>query len=131
MKTLAFVVGCLIAAVGAVGILAPSGLVWIADHAVTAAVLYVIATVRVACGFLLIAVASGSRAPKTLRVVGSLLLLAGITTGLMGLVAIERAHAITAWWLRQGPAVVRLRGIPLLVLGGVIAYACTPARRAG
>ncbi len=130
MKTLAFVIGLLIVAVGAVGIIAPSGLVWIAEHSVTSGAFYVIATVRVAFGLVLISVASVSRAPKTLRVLGYLILIAGITTALTGLVAIESAHAIIEWWLLQGSGVIRLTGIPLLALGGFVAYACAPARRA-
>jgi hypothetical protein len=130
VKTLAFVIGLLIVTVGAVGIIAPSSLVWIAEHSVTSGTFYVIATVRVAFGLILISVASVSRAPKTLRVLGYIILIAGITTALMGLVAIERAHAIIEWWLRQGSSVIRLTGIPVLALGGFIAYACAPARRA-
>jgi hypothetical protein len=130
VKTLAFVIGLLIVTVGAVGIIAPSSLVWIAEHSVTSGTFYVIATVRVAFGLILISVASVSRAPKTLRVLGYIILIAGITTALMGLVAIERAHAIIEWWLRQGSSVIRLTGIPVLALGGFVAYACAPARRA-
>jgi hypothetical protein len=58
MKKLAFVAGLLILTFGAVGILVPSVLVWIAQHAVTADAFYVIATVRVAFGLVLISVAS-------------------------------------------------------------------------
>ena len=130
MKTLAFVIGLLIAAFGTVGIIAPSGLVWIAEHSVTSGAFYVIASVRVAFGLVLISVASVSRAPKTLRVLGYIILILGITTALMGLVGIERAHAIIEWWLRQGSVVVRLTGIPVLALGGFVAYACAPARSA-
>jgi len=130
VKTLAFVIGLLIAAVGVVGIIAPSGLVLIAEHSITSGAFYVIAMVRVAFGLVLISVASVSRAPKTLRVLGYLILIAGITTALMGLMAIERAHAIIEWWLRQGSIVVRLTGIPVLALGGFVAYTCAPARRA-
>lgn len=128
MKILAFVFGLLIGAVGAVGIVAPSGLVWVAEHSVTSGAFYVIATVRVAFGLVLISAASVSRAPKTLRILGYVILIAGITTALMGLVAMERAHAIIEWWLRQESGVVRLTGIPLLALGGYVAYACAPAR---
>jgi hypothetical protein len=130
VKTLAFVIGLLIVAVGAVGIIAPSGLVWIAEHSVTSGTFYVIATVRVAFGLILISVASVSRAPKTLRVLGYIILILGITTALTGLVAIEDAHATIEWWLRQGSGVIRLTGIPVLALGGFVAYACAPARRA-
>ena len=129
MKTLAFVIGLLIFVFGAVGIIAPSGLVRIAEHSVTSGVFYVIALVRVAFGLVLISVASGSRAPKTLRILGCLILIAGITTALMGLMAIERAHAIIEWWLQQGSVVVRLTGIPVMALGGFVAYACAPTRR--
>jgi hypothetical protein len=129
VKTLAFVIGLFIGAVGAVGIIAPSGLVWIAEHSVTAGAFYVIATVRIASGLVLISVASVSRAPKTIHVLGYIMLIAGVTTALMGLVAMEHAQAIIEWWLRQGSG-IRLSGIPLLALGGFIAYACAPAGRA-
>jgi hypothetical protein len=130
VKDLAFVVALLILAVGAVGILLPSGLVWIAQHSVTSGAFYIIATVRIAFGLVLISVASGSRAPKTLRVLGYFILIAGIATALTGLVAIERARAIIEWWLQHGSGVVRLTGILVLALGGFIAYACAPVRRA-
>ncbi len=130
MKNLSFVVALLILAVGAVGILVPSGLVWIAQHSLTSSAFYFIATVRVTFGLVLISVASVSRAPKALRVLGYLILITGITTALTGLVAIERARAIIEWWLKQGSGVVRLTGVLLLALGGFVAYACAPARRA-
>ena len=105
MKTLAFSVALVIMAIGTVGILVPSGLVWIAQHSVTSGAFYVIATVRVAFGLILISVASVSRAPKTLRILGYVILIAGIMTALTGLVAIERARAIIEWWSQQGPSV--------------------------
>ena len=131
MKNVAFVVALLILVAGAVGFLVPSGLVWIARHSVTSGAFYIIATVRVAFGLVLISVASVSRAPKTLRVLGCLILIAGISTALTGLVAMERARAIIEWWLRQGSEVVRLTGVLILAIGGLVAYACAPARRAG
>jgi hypothetical protein len=130
MKTLAFVLTLVIMAVGAVGVVVPSGLVWIAEHSVTSGAFYLIATVRVAFGLVLISVASVSRAPKTLRVLGYLILIAGIATALTGVVAMERARALIEWWLQQGSGVVRLAGVVLLALGGFVAYACAPARRA-
>jgi hypothetical protein len=131
MKTLAFVMGLCIASFGVVGMIAPSGLVWIAEHSASSAVFYVVATVRVAFGLILISVAAVSRAPKALRVLGWLILITGIATALTGLVAIERAHSIIEWWLQQGPVVIRLTGIPVIALGGFVAYACAPARLTG
>jgi uncharacterized membrane protein len=130
MKTLAFIMALVIMAFGAVVIFVPSWLEWITRQAVTSSALYVIAAVRVAFGLVLISVASVSRAPKTIRVLGYLILIAGVATAVMGLVAIERFRGIVEWWLQQGTGVFRLAGVVVLGLGGFIAYACAPARRA-
>jgi len=61
VKTVAFVFGLCIGPVGVIGILAPSGLVWLAQHFVTSGAFYVVATVRIAFGLILISVASASR----------------------------------------------------------------------
>jgi hypothetical protein len=130
VKTLAFVFGLCISAVGAVGIFAPSGLVWLAQLFVTPGPFYVIAAVRIAFGLILISVAPASRAPKALRVLGYVILILGITTALTGLAAIGRARGAIEWWLQQGSGVFRLTGVLVLVLGGFVAYACAPTRRA-
>jgi hypothetical protein len=131
VKILAFVMGLCIASVGVAGLIAPSGLVWVAEHSVSSSVFYLIAAVRVAFGLVLISVAAVSRAPKALRVLGWLILITGIVTAMTGLLAIERAHSIIGWWLQQGSGVVRLTGIPVMALGGFVAYACAPARLTG
>jgi hypothetical protein len=130
MKNLAFVVALLVLAIGAVGILVPSRLVWIAQYSVTSGAFYVIGAVRVGLGLVLISVASASRAPKTVRVLGYFILIAGIVTALTGLVAMERARAIIEWWLQHGSGVVRLTSVLVLAIGGFLAYALAPARRA-
>jgi hypothetical protein len=131
VKTLAFVFGLCITTVGAVGILAPSALIWIAQHFVTfsAFSFYVIAAVRVVFGLVLISVASASRAPKAVRVLGYVIVIAGITTALTGLLAIGRASSMIDWWVQQGSIVLRLTAVLILALGGFVAYACAPARR--
>ena len=131
VKTLAFVFGLCISAVGVIGILAPSDPVWIAQHFVTSGAFYVIATVRIAFGLILISVASASRAPKALRVLGYVILILGVTTALTGLVAIGRARGAIEWWLQKGSGLVRLTSVLLLSLGGFVAYACAPARLSG
>jgi hypothetical protein len=129
VKALAFVIGLCILTVGAVGIVAPSGLVWIATQFVTSEAFYVLAAVRVAFGLVLISAASASRAPRALRILGYAIVIAGATTALTGLLAIGRARASIEWWLHQGSGVVRLTGVAVLALGGFVAYACAPARR--
>ncbi len=130
MRLVAFVLGLCMLAVGACGILAPSSLVWMAQHFTTLDEFLGLAIVRVAFGLVLILAAPASRTPKALRVLGVIVVFAGITTAMMGLVSIERARAMIEWWLRQGPVVIRITGVPIMVLGGFVAYVCAPARRA-
>ena len=130
MKATAFVIGLVIAAVGAIGVAAPSVLVWISQRFGTPAEWYAIGVIRVAIGGLLLAVARTSRAPTALRVVAFIPLLAGIGALATPSIGLERAHAMLEWWSHQGPGMVRLPAVFLLALGGFIAYACGPAGRA-
>ena len=130
MKTLAFLFGLCIGVVGLVGIVAPSALIWLAHPFVTSGAFYLIALVRIAFGLVLISVASASRAPRALRVMGYVIVIAGITTALTGLVALDRARGAIDWWSQQGSGLLRLTGVLVLALGGFVAYACAPGRRA-
>jgi hypothetical protein len=129
VKTLAFVMGLCIVAVGAIGIVTPSALVWIARRFGTAADWYALAAVRLAFAALLLWVASASRAPRTLRVVALIPLVAGLAALATPFVGVERARAALDWWSGLGSGYVRLTAVPLLALGGFIAYACAPTRR--
>ena len=131
MKTVAFVIGLCIAGVGAVGVAEPAVLVWIAQHASTPGAFYAVAAIRIAFGAVLISVAPESRAPRGLRLLGWIIVIAGIATALTGLVGMERARAIIEWWLQQGSSVLRATSLLLVALGSFVAYACAPARRVG
>jgi hypothetical protein len=63
VKTLAFVFGLCIGAVGAVGIFVLASLVWIAQYFVTSGAFFALAAVRIVFGLILISVAPTSRAP--------------------------------------------------------------------
>ena len=96
-------------AIGTVGILVPSALVWIAQHSSLLEPSTSSPRSGVAFGLILI-LASASRAPKTLRILGYLILISGVTTALTGLVAIERARVIIEWWSQQGAQRSRSHG---------------------
>lgn len=128
MKTVAFVAGICISVIGAMGIVAPSGLVWIARFFTTSGAFYALAAIRVAFGLVLIAVAPESRAPKALRIVGYVVVVLGVTTAVTGLVALGRAEGAIEWWVQHGSGVYRLTGLVVLVFGGFLAYACAPKR---
>lgn len=130
MKALAFLFGLCITAIAVVGILVPDSLVWLAQRFATPSAFYGLAAVRIAFGLLLISVAPASRATKSLRALGYVIVVLGVATALAGLVAIGPARAAIDGWLHQGRGVLRLTGGLLLALGGFIAYACAPPRRA-
>jgi hypothetical protein len=130
VKTLAFVFGLCIGAVGAVGIFVLASLVWIAQYFVTSGAFFALAAVRIVFGLVLISVAPTSRAPTGLRILGYVIVTLGITTALTGLMETGRARATIDWWLHQGSGVVRLTSSRVLALGGFVAHACAPTGRA-
>jgi hypothetical protein len=127
VKTLAFVIGLLILTVGVIGMVVPSALQWIAGRLESPRAWYALAVIRVLLGVLLLVVAKSSRAPRALRVVAFVPLVAGLAIPLVG---VSWARATVEAWSLQGPGVLRLSAIPVLLLGGFIAYACAPARGA-
>ena len=128
MKAVVLVVAVLIMAFGAVGVVYPTGLVSLAGHFATSGAFYLVAAVRVALGLAIVAVAPTSRVPRTLRVVGYLVVVSGAGSALIGMLAVERADALIQWWVAQGLGVVRLTGVGVAGFGAFLAYACTPAR---
>src|SRR5262245_1385262 len=111
VKTLAFVIGLYILAVGVIGIIAPSSLIWIAQRFTTPMDWYALAAVRIALGLLLLSVAKASRTPRTLRVVAFVPLIAALAIPVVG---VERGRATVEWWMAQGPGLIRLSAVPLL-----------------
>jgi len=129
MKIIAFVFGLCISIIGAVGILVPSGTVWLARLFLTSGPFYVIAAIRIAFSLILISVASSSRFPKVIRILGYIIFIAGVAAAFSGLVAIEQARGAIEWWLQQGSGLLRLTCALVIAFGAFIAYACAPAQR--
>jgi hypothetical protein len=127
MKTLVFVIALFIVAIGGVGLVFPSALIWLAHSSISPAKLYAIAAARVAFGLLLLTVAGTSRFPRTLRIVAFLPILAGLATPFVG---VDRAPALVEWWTQFGHGIVRVTALLIFALGGFFAYACAPVRRA-
>jgi hypothetical protein len=128
-KTVAFIIGLFIAAVGAIGLLVPSSLLWIAERFTGPAggSWYALAAVRLAVGLLLLWVAKDSRAPRVLRVAALVPIAAGLAIPVVG---VERGRTMIESWSSLPSMYLRLSAIPLLALGGVVAWACAPYRRA-
>jgi len=126
MRALAVSVALFVMVVGAAGIVTPDSLLTVGRNILTPTGLYVIAALRVGIGLLLMTVAGSSRAPRTLRVVGAFVIVAGLATPLFG---VERSRAILEWEAARGTALVRVGAALMVAIGGFIAYAVAPRRR--
>lgn len=119
-------IGFIIAGIGAFGVAAPSVFLKFGRSLQTSNILYIIAAVRVIFGAVLLCVAPVSRTPKTLRVLGVLIVIAGVLTPFIG---VERSRAMLDWWSIQGPLFTRAWAGVAVVFGLFIVYAVTTPRR--
>jgi hypothetical protein len=126
VKLLAMVLGFMIATIGAVGVAAPDVLLELGESLLTQTAVYVAAAARVIFGAVLLWVAPVARAPKIFRIIGALLILAGVLTPLIG---VEHSRAILDWLLSQGPMFTRAWAGVAVILGLFIVYALTGPRR--
>jgi hypothetical protein len=126
MRTTSLLVALFAMVVGVVGLVSPASLITIGRYVITPVGVYVIAVLRVGIGLLLILVAPISRAPKTLRALGTVVVVAGLSTPLFG---VERIRAILEWEAMQGPALLRASAVVALAAGGFIMLAVTGGRR--
>jgi hypothetical protein len=113
----------LTATVGALGIVSPTRLAELIVLIQEPAGLYVAAGFRLLFGGALLGVASGSRAPLTLTIIGWMLIFAGI---MMPLVGVEYMREIVRWWLALDPGFSRIWGVVTVMLGGLLGYAVVP-----
>ena len=127
MKLLAMAIGFIIGAIGVVGVGAPSLLLEFGRSLLTPTALYIVAALRIGIGVVLVRVAPISRMPKVLRVLGILIIIAGVLTPFFG---VERSRAVLDWWSSQGPSFMRLLASVAVAFGLFIVYVVTPRRTA-
>jgi hypothetical protein len=120
MKLLATAVGVLVVLAGVVGIITPDEITVVGRHIVTQNGLYIIAVLRICIGLVFILAAPASRMPRTLRVIGAIVFIAGIATPLFG---VDRSRAILDWWISRGSSVSRLAGVVAIAAGAFIIHA--------
>jgi hypothetical protein len=90
--------------------------------------LYAIAALRIAIGLVFVFAATASRAPRTLRVLGLIVIIAGLSTPWFG---VARARAVVNWLASAGPLLMRLDAVVGMALGGfLVCVFRTPTRRA-
>jgi hypothetical protein len=117
MRQLATVVGVLIVLVGLVGVIVPNEITAIGHYVVTRNGLYIVAVLRICIGIVFILAAPASRMPRTVRIIGGIVLIAGIITPLFG---VDRSRAVLDWWISQSSIFMRLAGVMAIAAGAFI-----------
>jgi hypothetical protein len=117
----------LVAGLGVLGITAPAVLLELGRSLLAPPALYGVAAVRVAFGALLILVAVESRLPRTLRVIGAFIVVAGLLTAFIGT---ERPTEAFAWLSAQGPLFIRAIAVLPVIFGIFLAYSIKAPHRA-
>jgi hypothetical protein len=120
---LAMALGFVIAAIGVLGIAAPLVLLELGRSLQSAGAIYVVATLRVALGAILIWAAPDSRTPRTLRIIGVLIIVAGVITLFFD---VDRSRAMLDWWSTQSSFFTRAWLTMAVIFGLFIAYAAAP-----
>jgi hypothetical protein len=128
MRLLGLVLGALVILAGAISFAAPDLRLSLEGSMMTPAGLYAIAAFRIAIGLVFMLAAPASRAPRTVRVLGLIVIVAGLATPWFG---VARALAVVNWLASAGPLWMRLDAGVGMALGSFLIYVFrTPARLA-
>jgi hypothetical protein len=127
MRLAALVIGVLVILVGAIGVAAPDVFLSVGRAVITPGGLYAIAALRIGIGLVFVLAAPASRAPRTLRVLGVFVIVAGLATPWFG---VARSLAVLDWWASVGPSLRRLDAGLAVALGGLLVYVFRPPTRA-
>lgn len=126
MRPLALLFALVIIVIGIVLVVAPDRMLVVMPYAITTTGLYAIGALRVGMGLVLMAVAPTSRSSRALRVLGTVLVVAGLMTPLVG---VERTGDVVNWGMTQGPGLRWGVAAILLGVGTFIVFAVTGSRR--
>ena len=126
VRSAALLVAVFTIIVGIVGLISPDSVTTVRRfYFATPVGLYAAGAIRVAMGFVVILCAPASRAPKTLRALGALMCMQGLTATLLGP---DRARAVLEWETMQGTALLRVGAAVALAAGCFLAFAVSGHR---
>jgi hypothetical protein len=113
MKKIVLVIAGLLVALGLTGVLYPEGLMGLVKYSFSPTGIIVVSVARIIIGLLLFFAARGSRIANTVRVIGAIIVVAGIAGFFL---SPERAHTLASSFLDKGPDRLRLIAcLPLAV----------------
>jgi len=126
MTVIAFILSLMVVAFGALGVISPRRLLAFVQRFETPAGLYSAAAFRLVLGLTLLFAAPDSRAPDIIRIIGIIIVVAGLITPLIGIERFRHLLAWWSWWSEQKPSFMRAWAGLALVFGMFIAYAVLP-----
>jgi hypothetical protein len=127
MRKLGLVLGGLVILGSAISFAGPDLRLSLERSLITPAGLYAITVLRIAVGLVLVLAAPASRAPRTVRALGLIVIVAGLATPWFG---VARAQAVVNWLTSAGPLLMRLDAVVGMAMGGFFVYAFRTPRRA-
>jgi hypothetical protein len=128
MRLLGLAIGALVILASAISFAVPDLRLSLERSVMTPAGLYAIAALRMAIGLVFVLAAPASRAPRTLRALGLIVIIAGLMTPWFG---VARAQAVLNWLVTAGPLLMRFDAGVGMAFGGFLLYVFrTPTRRA-
>ena len=119
MRRLGLVIGALAILASAISFAVPGLRLSLERSAMTPTGLYAIAALRIAIGLVFVFAAPASLAPRTLRVLGLLVIIAGLSTPWFG---VARARSVVNWLASAGPLLMRLDACVGMAMGGFLVY---------
>ena len=129
MRWTGLVMGALLIVASTISFAAPDLRLSLERSVITPAGLYMIAALRIALGLVFVLAAPPSRAPRTIRGLGLIVIIAGLSTPWFG---VARAQTVVNWVASAsaGPWLMRLDAVVGMALGGFVVYVFrTPTRR--
>ena len=122
-KTILLLIAVLLIAIGLTGVLWPSALMDLVKWTFSPKGLYPAAGIRIVFGLVMLIAAGATATPNIVRVIGAIILVAGIATACL---SADTAERLSSWWLENGEDRIRMTAcIPLAVglfLGGVTLF---------
>src|SRR2546423_715020 len=128
MRLLGLFIGALVLLGSAISFAAPDLRLSLENSVITPAGLIAIAALRIAIGLVFVVAAPASRAPRALRVLGIIVIIAGVMTPWFG---VARSRAVLNWLATAGPLLMHLDAVVGMAMGGFLLWVFrTPTRRA-
>src|SRR6478735_8739702 len=117
MRLLGFIIGALVILAGAISFAAPDLRLAFEGSLLTPEGLYAVGGVRIGIGLLLVLAAPASHAPRTVRGLGIIVIMAGLATPWFG---VARGQAVRNRLASAGPLLMRIDAVVGMGIGGFL-----------